>query len=300
MKALRVHQLAAHSAALYAIAPGSTPGTVFSGGSDKVVAQWQLENAEVLPFAIRTEETIYSLCNIQDELLCIGTIQGSIHVIDLASKTELKHLKKHEEGIFHLEYDSVHGRLYAASADGSVSIWNTRDWSLLWHLQLGSGKVRRVALNQDASLVAITGGNGKLFVLETFEHRIIHEIQAHEMSTNSISFLGDSHLISGGKDAYLRRWNLHEGMKLEQEIPAHNFAIYDVVVNSDQGWIATASRDKTVKIWDLELKNKPIRLDRAKSQGHINSVNRLQWLAEEGLLISCSDDRSLITWEIEP
>ncbi|MBT7688764.1 MAG: WD40 repeat domain-containing protein [Flavobacteriales bacterium] len=299
MKAERVHQLTAHSAALYALAVGNESNTLFSGGSDKVVALWNIEDGEVLPFAIRTEETIYSLCNINDMYLCVGTIRGSIHIIDLKSKSEIKHLKLHDDGVFHLLFDPISNRVYASSADGSISIWDVQDWTLLWHLKLGADKVRRLALNGDSSLLAITGGNGKLFILETTEHRIIHEVEAHELSTNSVAFLGDSKIVSGGKDAYIRIWNLHGGMEMVKEIPAHNYAVYDIVVNQSDGWVATASRDKTLKIWDLEFEELPLRLDRAKADGHINSVNRLLWIPESGVLASCSDDRSIITWKIQ-
>ena len=105
-------------------------------------------------------------------------------------------------------------------------------------------------------------------------------------------------MVTGGKDAFLRVWNGNEGFSLIKEIPAHNYAIYDIIVNSSSQWIATASRDKTIKIWDLEFNEKPLRLDRAKKGGHLNSVNGLMML-DDNRFASCSDDRSVVIWQVE-
>jgi len=297
MEVIKLHQFTAHSAALYALAKGRTPHTLFSAGGDRVVAEWNLQSGEINTFAIRTEATIYSLLNIGDQLL-IGTSKGSMHVIDLASKKELRHLKLHDKGIFHLHVDQTHRRVYAGCADGSVSIWDPTDWSLLWHLKLTSEKIRRVAQNADGSLTSVACGDGSCVILENENHRVIYEFDAHEESCNSLAFLPNGNLVTGGKDAHIRVWNGNNGFSLIKEIPAHNYAIYDILVQANSKWIATASRDKTIKIWDLDLNEKPVRLDRAKKGGHLNSVNGLLML-DGDQFASCSDDRSVILWQVE-
>ena len=67
MKAERTSTLKAHSAPLYALAPGRNLGTLFSGGGDRVIAEWDLSNEQTNPFGIRTDATIYSLLNIDQE-----------------------------------------------------------------------------------------------------------------------------------------------------------------------------------------------------------------------------------------
>jgi WD repeat-containing protein 61 len=298
MQVKKIHQLTAHSAALYAMAPGRTLGTLFSAGADKVVAEWNLETGETNAFAIRTERTVYSLLNLNRQFLVIGTIVGGMHVIDLDSKQEVRHLKFHDKGIFHLLHLPKTNRVVAACADGSISIWNAADWCLERHLPLSNEKIRRVAHNHDESLIAVASGDGKVRLLECSEFKLVMELDAHEEGANSVAFLRNGDLLSGGKDAHLCRWTAKNGFQLEERIPAHNFAIYDIVVADNDALIATASRDKTVKIWNPSDLSSPIRLDRAKAGGHLNSVNAAIWLEEEKLLATCSDDRSVILWEL--
>jgi WD40 repeat protein len=105
------------------------------------------------------------------------------------------------------------------------------------------------------------------------------------------------YLLSGGRDARLRIWNIENNFELEKEIPAHNYAIYKIMFNSSGSLLATASRDKTAKVWDASDASFLFRLDKENFKGHLNSVNTLLWLNED-TLISGSDDRSIVVWKI--
>lgn len=298
MKASKIGELKAHSASLYAIEKGREPNTIFSAGADKVVAEWNLNTQETNPFAIRTESTVYSLCNLGEQL-AIGTLAGNIHVIDLLAKSEVRNLKLHTKGVFYLKKHPVVPWLYACGGDGKVSIWNTETWDLLWEITFSSAKLRRIAFDQEGNLAAIACGDGSLKIIETGQQRVLYDIDAHAESSNSVVFLPNGNLVSGGKDALLKIWNRSDGFSLLKTIPAHNFAIYDLVLSPNKAILASVSRDKTIKLWDANNIETPIRLDRAKNQAHLNSVNAAIWLNDENILATCSDDRTVMLWKVK-
>jgi WD40 repeat protein len=105
-------------------------------------------------------------------------------------------------------------------------------------------------------------------------------------------------LLSGGRDAMLRVWDVERDFALHSEQPAHWFTVNHIVFSPDGQLFATASRDKTLKIWDATDFRLLKVVDTVRHGGHINSVNRLLWLP--GCLVSCSDDRTAMLWQVEP
>ena len=63
---------------------------------------------------------------------------------------------------------------------------------------------------------------------------------------------------------------------------------------------ATASRDKTIKIWDSKTFEQLKVINKEKDRGYLNSVNKLIWSTYNNYLISAGDDRAIIIWEINP
>ena len=81
------------------------------------------------------------------------------------------------------------------------------------------------------------------------------------------------------------------------EQPAHWYTLNHLAFSPDGALFATASRDKTIKIWDAQTFSLLKTIDTIRYGGHINSVNRLLWLPEA--LLSVSDDRTMKIWGIK-
>jgi WD40 repeat protein len=241
---------------------------------------------------------VYALEHIGNHLLAIGQGRGGIHIIDLVSKREIRHLALHQKAVFDLHYMPESNQLISFGADGTFGVWDAETFELLRHIPLGNLKMRRASSSPDEKLLVTSGNDGRLRVFETEFFNEIHTIDAHEKSSNVSHFTASgSRLISGGWDGHLRLWDVNDGFAKLLEIPAHNYAIYDMVYSPDQSMFATASRDKTVKVWDSETLKPLSRLD-VKSGGHSHSVNALHWNKDTGLLVSAGDDRRLIGWRL--
>ncbi len=83
------------------------------------------------------------------------------------------------------------------------------------------------------------------------------------------------------------------------DIPAHLFAINHLAFRVDGAFLATASMDKSIKIWQADTFRLVKVVDRARHAGHGTSINKVLWLAESNLLVSASDDRTVSVWELE-
>ncbi|MEX1188840.1 MAG: WD40 repeat domain-containing protein [Bacteroidia bacterium] len=295
----KITELEGHQAALYTLAEGFSGHEILSAGSERFVANWDLNKSDLAEVIAKANGVIYSLLPIPEfGLLLLGNDQGGIHVVDMAKKQELRYLLAHKAGIFDLSLQKDKGIIYACGGDGLLSVWDLKSFECMQTIACGSGKLRQMALSPKGDLLAIACGDNQIRLLDTETNQIINSWKAHEMSVNSVCFSpsGDV-LLSGGKDAYLNVWNVNTQEKLKS-IPAHNFAIYSIVFHPEGNLFATGSRDKTVKIWDAENFEFLLRIDKEMFGGHSHSVNKLIWLKEKQLLISAGDDRRIIVWEV--
>lgn len=294
--------LAGHHGAIYALEYSAVPGRFFTGGGDRVVAQWDLKGAspEEGVMVVRAAEVVYSLCLLEEQgLLLVGQAAGGVHVVDLESRKEVRLLQNHAAPVFSLVHMPGHGLLASVSGDGTFA-WLTRDLEVRSRVRLTDKKMRCLVAHPTNDFALAGCGDGSIVQLSLPDAKIENRFQAHQVdfSVNAIAFSPDgAYFLSGSRDAML---NLYETRTLKrlESIPAHNYAIYDIAFHPTGAYFATASRDKTVKFWDYERMEVLTRLEGGEGKSHVNSVNRLCWLDAETLL-SVGDDRSVRIWSLD-
>lgn len=293
----KIREITGHAGAIYTV--DGDQRQVYTGSGDHFVARWNLDSGEQDKFAIQAEQSIYSLKLVNGQLqLVFGTTSGAVHVVDLAVRTELKHFVQHKTAIFCIAENTAKKHVYSTDADGNLAIWKSGSWELLLFLPLQCGKIRDIHLNADGSLIFLACQDEKIRIFETNGYNEILAFNAHKDGTNCLHLFPQKPelLLSGGKDGHLRIWNWQEE-KMLLEVPAHNFGIYRIVFLHEGKYFVTASRDKTVKLWDAATCNVIQRIER-KHGGHSHAVNDL-WKVNEHEFVSVGDDKRIIFWRYE-
>src|SRR5690606_37309009 len=105
-------------------------------------------------------------------------------------------------------------------------------------------------------------------------------------------------LLTAGRDAHFRVWDVKQDYQLVQDVAAHMYALNHIDFSPDGSMFATCSMDKSIKLWDAATFRLLKVIDRSRHAGHGTSVNKLLWSSFENLLLSASDDRMISVWEI--
>jgi WD40 repeat protein len=274
---------------------------LFSGGDDGIVAKWDLNSeAEEGEAILQTDRGIYAIQVLSDwQLLFAGTSDGNIYVYDLATKSLRLTYRHTSAPVYGFFFDPIRQLLVSLHGKGHLGT-----------LQLSSLKPEGVFwLSKENLRAAVPGPDGESWLLGGSDHRI-HRWQsgqdlpgsswkAHDNSVFALRMSPDGkHLLSGGRDAHLKVWEMADQPRLISSIPAHNFTINDIRFSPDGKIFATASRDKTIKLWKTEDWSLAKVLDAARHNGHQHSVNQLLWLSSDNSLLSCSDDRRVVRWQL--
>jgi WD40 repeat protein len=279
-----------HSGQIFSIV--SDGDFIYSASADKFVTRWNLLKGLQDKFAIRFEKTPYSIQLIsKNEKLVVGLENGDLHIFDLILRKELKFYQQHKEAVFYLLENKSRQHFYSADASGNLAVWNSQNLGLEIFLPFDCGKIRRMTLNFDESKLFLACQDGFIRVLETTFFNLIDEFYCHEGGTTAICIHpnNDSVILTGGKDAHLKLWDL-KSKSCIKNIPAHNFVLYDIVALNKTEFI-TISRDKSIKIWDFESLNVLQKID-VKSKGHKHSINSIVKL-DKSTFATCSDDKTV-------
>ncbi|HQU99924.1 MAG: hypothetical protein JNK61_08955 [Bacteroidia bacterium] len=295
---VKQHQLLGHSGAIYAIGKGYLDNTILTGGADQVLVQWHTETAAAGKVIAKAAGTIYCI-KVIDALpyILMGTATGDLHIINYAQNKEVKLLRYHQNGVYDVVAYQPLQLMLIAGGDGLLSVCNI-EGQLIKQVKIAPHKLRYIAIHPAQDVAYIGCGNGHLVSFDLQHLQVIADLPIHRTnwSCNTIAFINDNQIITGGRDAMLHITDV-QSMQIQKSIAAHNYAIYDMVFNADKSLMATASRDKSIKIWDTQTWHVLHKLSLDKTEGHKNSVNKIYWHTGLNKIISVSDDKSIIIWQ---
>lgn len=301
MQISRLHACTGHRAAIYALAPGRDARHFLTAGGDGWVVEWDLGNLETGKLVANTETQLFSLCALPDpNRLVAGNMNGGIHWIVRDRPEQTRNVQHHKKGVYDLF--PMGEWLFSAGGDGILTRWESDNARSVESIQLSNQALRSISYAASAHELAIGSSDHNIYFLDAETLALKKTLKnAHLNSVFTVAFHpGENTLLSGGRDAWLRAWALMDEPAthpLTPADPAHLYTINHIAFSPDGAFFATASRDKTIKIWDATTFQLLKVVNTMRYGGHINSVNRLLWL--EDCLISASDDKSAMVWRVE-
>lgn len=302
---LLIEQLQAytgHKGSVFALATDAAERWLYSAGDDGVVAAWDLHAAQDSGQGIlQTSRGIYALACLDDlGLLAAGGSDGTLYLVDLAQRVVRHQYRKTPTAIYGLHYEPERQLLWVLHGQGGLSVLSMPDGEEKGYLRPSAAHLRCLVPDPDGRHWLIGASDHHILRLDRLSGEVVHRWEAH---TNSVFALAlhprRGHLLSGGRDAYLRVWEATPPYTALEALPAHNFTLNAIAFAPDGGRFATASRDKTLKVWDSDTYQLLKVIDAPRHTGHTHSVNKIIWLTGDNSLISCSDDRRILRWRIE-
>ncbi|GAB2768964.1 WD40 repeat protein [Hymenobacter luteus] len=300
----QVQKLAAltgHRDCVYALAGTAGQDTFYSAGADGLVAAWSVTTPEQDgELVAKVENSVYALRHLPDRnLLVLGHNFQGIQVIDLAEKKLAYATALPPAAIFDLAYSEARQRLYVALGDGTLAVLRAPDFKVETLVRLSGKSLRCLALHEERNELAVGGSDWQVRILDTNSLQVKYVIEG---ATNSVFTAGYSpdgrYLLTAGRDAHLRIWEVAAGYREHRTLVAHMFTINHLTFSPDGALLATCSMDKSIKLWDARSWELLRVVDRARHAGHGTSVNKLFWPGRQNRLVSCSDDRSLAVWQL--
>jgi len=287
------HRLTGHKAGIFALKKINQHSFISADGEGKAI-QWNLEEPEKATLLAAVPSNIFSIEFIESsKTLVLGTFSGNLYFLDTVSKRQLSIGEHHKRGVFALKI--IDNQLLAASGDGQLSVWDTSNFKLLDSFKISEESLRCLLYKEETKNLFIGSSDNTIHQFNWETKKPMQALAAHENSVFTFETISENISISGGRDAHLKVWNK---AVLIHSIPAHMYTINHIKSILNGEYFATASRDKSLKFWDASNYELIKVIDNTKQVAHKSSVNKLLWFEEAQLLISASDDRSIIVWQV--
>ncbi len=304
-----------HSKSVNAVVVTPDSKLVISGSDDKTLKVWSLEtraelftltghHGSVRALAVTPDGKLVisgsgnmrnpfaSTENIFDELLSFfnGSTENTLKVWNLETGAELFTLPGHSESVNALIATPDGKQVISGSSDKTLKVWNLETGVELFTLTGHSNWVNAVAVTPDGKQV-ISGSSDKTLKVWNLETgKKLFTLTGHSGLVNAVVVAPDSkQIISGSSDKTLKVWSLEAGADA-LTFTGHGSSLNAVAVTSD-GKRVIFGDDYTLKIWDLEAKNKLFSL-RGKA-------NALAVTPDSKLVIAASGNKTLKVWDLE-
>jgi cytochrome c len=169
---------------------------------------------------------------------------------------------------------------------------------LLWvasaHAQLRGhgGPVRALALSADGK-TAISGSFDTWAIRWSLQSDTAQQVlRFHDGAINAVAMLPDGRIATGGADMRIALWKTGE-QKPASVLEGHTAPIVALAVSPDGTMLASASWDRTARIWPLA--GSALGAAPRVLEGHQQNVNGVAF-APDGTLVSAGYDLTLRLW----
>ncbi|KAJ8918929.1 hypothetical protein NQ315_016831 [Exocentrus adspersus] len=223
-------------------------------------------------------------------LLASSSKDGDVKIWDTVLCSTILTISGHTKSVTVVKWGG-NGLIYTASQDRTVKVWRATDGVLCRTLEGHAHWVNTLALSTD--YILRIGAFDPVKDSNSCPNKKRSQEYALARFNKVVEPFGER-LVSGSDDFTLFLWDPERDKKPLARLLGHQQLVNDVKFSPDGRIIASASFDKSIRLWESKT-GKFIRTLR----GHVQPVYMVAFSADSRLMVSGSADSTLKLWNLQ-
>jgi WD40 repeat protein len=175
-----------------------------------------------------------------------------VRIWDVATRSAKTALKGHTDAIYGVAFSPDGASLASCGNDNNLFLWNLasgKSRSLMGH----TGAVQCVAFSPDGQTLASGGADATIKWWNVASGECKSTLPGHEKLVKCLAYDKSGKLFaSGDAGGSILLWNAEVGVKIAAAAGVHANTVYSVAFSPTQPLLASASFDRTIKLWQIE------------------------------------------------
>ncbi len=185
------------------------------------------------------------------DCVATGSADGRVKIWSLPRGIEERSIVAHKGVVLAVRYSQDGSRLASVGNDQMIRVWDPESGQMVVEIKCAEPN-GCLAMNLNGSLVAAGGSEDDLIVWSVSSGSEVARLRGDMPATSSCFSPDGASLAVGREDGALEMWST-SSWERQEEWHEHKGIISDVAFSTDGRTLFTASGDRTIGVWNLEV-----------------------------------------------